>query len=540
MAEISMIICFLAELLMASASIDYSVQCESTQDVHTVRVIQGEALRLPCSNLECSEETNNSLIFWFKNGSNGIQPITTGETERVHAHGPVLYFLPLSLNDTGVYITKWWYNGSNCDEFENKIEVYEKFHTDQLYGNYSEQTSIVTLYCPVCKENERNFTWYKDFRLMPDKSDHRLQIFLPPEDRIGTEQNGIYTCVCVWEHHGHIYNSSGSYQLQRKELTRNFAPTFQYPLNNCVEFVNLGGQLELNCLVFFGININDVPSVYWMRNNSRLNSNYSKNKDGIKSSFKITQVSETDLQSNYCCIAMSAQKWEFVCISLSTRESLTPVVVMFSCMLLFLLLAAAILKWFTVDLVLCFRSFGIMQSKRNDGKVYDAYVIYQKDNLDEKTERKVAHFVNKVLPAVLENTCGFKLYIQGRDDLPGEDCSELTETSMQLSRRLIAVLPLGLSRHHRVTTSLCYDWHVGLHQVVVEQEMKAILIQLGDMDDFSHLPMGLQHLLQKTPPLRWDEGSGQALCPTSRFWKQVRYMMPVPPDSRSRGVASPR
>lgn len=122
----------------------------------------------------------------------------------------------------------------------------------------------------------------KDFRLMPDKSDHRLQIFLPPEDRIGTEQNGIYTCVCVWEHHGHIYNSSGSYQLQRKgcllwesvsciclsslysrsavfieefdfltfyliynlnlfaELTRHFAPTFQYPLNNCVEFVDLG------------------------------------------------------------------------------------------------------------------------------------------------------------------------------------------------------------------------------------------------------------------------------------------------------------
>lgn len=55
-----------------------------------------------------------------------------------------------------------------------------------------------------------------------------------------------------------------------------------------------------------------------------------------------------------------------------------------------------------------------------DSKLYDAYVIYQKDNMEEKTGRKVAHFVNKVLPAVLENSCGFKLYIHGRDDLPGE------------------------------------------------------------------------------------------------------------------------
>lgn len=107
---------------------------------------------------------------------------------------------------------------------------------------------------------------------------------------------------------------------------------------------------------------------------------------------------------------------------------------------------------------------------------------------------------------------------------------------MQLSRRLIVVLPPGILQHQEVTGLLCYDWHVGLHQALVEQELRVILIQLGDMKNYSHLPLGLQHLLQKTPPLRWDEGSGQATCPTSKFWKQVRYMMPVPPDSRSRGV----
>lgn len=67
-----------------------------------------------------------------------------------------------------------------------------------------------------------------------------------------------------------------------------------------------------------------------------------------------------------------------------------------------------------------------------DGKVYDAYVIFQKDNLDEITGRKVAYFVNKVLPAVLENACGFKLYIQGRDDLPGEGAVQLYYPYLQL------------------------------------------------------------------------------------------------------------
>lgn len=60
-----------------------------------------------------------------------------------------------------------------------------------------------------------------------------------------------------------------------------------------------------------------------------------------------------------------------------------------------------------------------------DGKVYDAYVIYQKDNVDEITGSKADYFVNKILPAVLEKDCGFKLYIDGRDDLPGEGAVEL-------------------------------------------------------------------------------------------------------------------
>lgn len=52
--------------------------------------------------------------------------------------------------------------------------------------------------------------------------------------------------------------------------------------------------------------------------------------------------------------------------------------------------------------------------------MYDAYVIYQRNNLDEATEKTLSEFVNGALPTVLEKYYNYKLYIPARDDLPGE------------------------------------------------------------------------------------------------------------------------
>lgn len=113
----------------------------------------------------------------------------------------------------------------------------------------------------------------------------------------------------------------------------------------------------------------------------------------------------------------------------------------------------------------------------SDLKAYDAYVAYQMQHLDKVSEDTLSCFITKVLPSVLEDKCGYRLFIHGRDDIPGEGqavflfnlqaCSclrlkvlfslnsfimlvkfpidrlELVEECMQQSKRLIVILTPG-------------------------------------------------------------------------------------------------
>ncbi|KAK9968970.1 hypothetical protein ABG768_027187 [Culter alburnus] len=521
MRMLQMILLLTESVLISSYQLNSTVECERPDKKKTVRVLAGESLYLPCPNDDCHIETENTSYEWFKyiQRTEQVEQIGTEESERIHYHLSELYILWLTLNDTGRYITRWWYEEDKCDEYETDVVVYEEFNTDLLdYTPEEEKPSKI--YCPVCEYQQATFIWYKNFSLIPNQESAGYLLLR----NSSKESAGIYTCVCTWEHNGIKHNRSGFRELIIRDMSSS-TPTFQLPINNSIVITDVGTELILQCSVFFGRTVCDECSVQWERNKTRIDAvngykQETRKQGGIMESFlTITKVSELDLGSEYRCRAEDSYEYFYVSIILKRKESMIPVILACVCTFLLVLVLSGIVKWFSLDLVLFLREIIAKLNRTEDGKLYDAYVIYQR-NLEEKTDKTVSDFVNGSLLTVLESYCGFKLFIHGRDDLPGEDCMDLTESKIQLSRRLIIILTPETS----TTSSAAYDLELGLHQALVQGETGVILIQLGKMQDYTHLPLGLQHLLCKNSPLLWRDGE---TSPNSRFWKRVRYRMPV-------------
>uniref|UniRef100_A0A8C8GUV7 TIR domain-containing protein n=1 Tax=Oncorhynchus tshawytscha TaxID=74940 RepID=A0A8C8GUV7_ONCTS len=506
-------------------------------DKYETTVTEGEALSLP-AYYDLSELVWASVteFTWYRNRT---QELPSSEEERVHHHGPVLFFLPLLINDSDQYYTYWRNAAGTCLIFVTEVIVVkaQPFDHSVLFNDISESADNIAIPCPdpvekLCQDGKEDLAWYKNFSLIPNESERNLWVYgASKADEV------IYTCVCTWEHNGTVLKTSASRRLKIQAPSASHPPQINLPTNGSTETTDLYTTKKLRCEAFCGQNIEDNCHVWWEINGVKVHT--------CTHTHTWIHVSSMDLQSKFTCVAMNDQKWNYVVVTLKLRGFMF----MGLCvvLLLFFLLAAVAVKVFDINLALLFREVFKCCGRSEDGKVYDAYVVYQMDGVDKEREEKVYHFVSSVLPTVLEQKCGFRLFIHGRDDLPGEDRLELVEACMQLSRRLIVILTPSSSTlsgsggqgscgyMSLLTTAEDYECQVGLYQALVHSEMNVILIQLGDMGEggYTHLAPGLQHLVRKSAPLIWQEGRRGSTQPNSNFWKRVRYMMPWPRHSTS-------
>lgn len=320
------------------------------------------------------------------------------------------------------------------------------------------------------------------------------------------------------------------------------------------QYADKGASIKLNCTVYCGVNAKRDCKATWFINKKSVNQ-----MDGYNESTKleieqlskntfstailtIRKVSAEDFHHEFMCHGSGFYTTKTTTLTLKQRESIIPLIFLGVCVLLFGAFAAVLVKYFSIDLALLFRPYFPPRRQNKDMKIYDAYVVYQTESLDKEKEDKLFNFVNKTLPSVLEDKCGYRLFIQGRDDIPGEDRVVQVESCIKQSRRLMVILTPGsgsevvnIPTSDQTSVIGGFDWQVGLHHALVQREMSVILIQLGKTgpEGYTHLPPGLQHLIRKGAPIRWPEGSQKATQWNSRFWKRVRYLMPARPARKS-------
>lgn len=70
-----------------------------------------------------------------------------------------------------------------------------------------------------------------------------------------------------------------------------------------------------------------------------------------------------------------------------------------------------------------------------------------------------------------------------------------------------------------------YELMTGLHQVLVERQIKPILIEFKPINNIKSFPESLQLLLKSKRTVKWRGNKSE--FKHSYFWKKLRYLMPA-------------
>uniref|UniRef100_A0A3B3CIH4 Uncharacterized protein n=1 Tax=Oryzias melastigma TaxID=30732 RepID=A0A3B3CIH4_ORYME len=202
--------------------------------------------------------------------------------------------------------------------------------------------------------------------------------------------------------------------------------------------------------------------------------------------------------------------------------------------------------FFKVDLVLGYRTLTAHFYKKviSDGKLYDAYVSFLQPKSPSVAEE--AEFALQILPEELERQQGYSLYIRGRDDCPGEAIHDAITATLRQSRRLIIILSSEGTSHDlscqcENQKQLLYEQTLGLHDALMMNDPKVILVEMDGPVDYRLLPESLQYIKRQQGALKWRKvfmrkNSLSSWLSNRHFWKNLRYHMPSVPARRHRTV----
>ncbi|NXC15079.1 ILRL1 protein, partial [Corythaeola cristata] len=474
--------------------------------------MEGEALVIKCPRWSSSVK-----VTWYHTDTNEIIPAEE-EGSRIFSFKRFLWFLPTSREDSGNYTCVTHFSNNRTKPFNMSVQVHPYkqgvcFPSQIRYPNDTGRGKIV---CPTI-DNYNNATiiqWYKDCKPLHGERYFKGEkyIFINNPRK---EDDGYYTCQFIYTHKGNVFNVSA---------TR--------------IFISKGAALSLKCQARLGIKKQPMAVVTWDVDNipvkyldfSRFHekTHFFERHEQVyyrETTLHITEIKKEDLQANFTCVAVNEMHNTRATVTLQLNApceaGLPSIFLIIGSLVLLVAIAVLVILYqsFRVDIVLLYREIFQPYSVKDDGKIYDAYVIYPRNHNNEANF--VEYFVYQIMPDILENKCGYKLCIYGRDIYPGEAVVDDIHSFIDKSRRLIIILS-----QNYISDRAIYELESGLHKALVERKTKIILIEYMPISDYNFLPESLS-LLPSKRVVKWNKD--KSLPVNSRFWKNLRYLMPAKP-----------
>ncbi|KFO30563.1 Interleukin-1 receptor-like 2 [Fukomys damarensis] len=463
-------------------------------------------------------------VTWYKVPSNIA--LSRNIRWRIHQEHTWILILPLSLEDSGIYqcVIK---NTKSCYTIHVNLTVIKNYSCTSsrsslpsLLNEYSQILNFGnsgSLRCHVHFPDScllDSIKWYKDCKEItrdPQKFvslDMKLFVY-----NVSAEDGGKYTCTAILKHQGH--------------------PGIQYMVLNSIA-VSISSMLIVNC------NITDTKENTnlrcWKVNDTVVDSYYNDSKriqEGIETNVSFPEHIFYTVNITFLEVKMEDYGLPFTChagvsaayimLRLPAPDFQEYLIGGFVALAVVVISVLGVYRFFKVDIVLWYRSAFHSAETREDGKLYDAYVLYPKPERDNQCH-KADMLVLKFLPEVLERQCGYKLFIFGRDEFPGQAVANVIDENIKLCRRLIVILTPVSSCSLLKNLS---EEQIAVYNALIQDGMKVILIELERMEDYSTMPESIQYIQQKHGALRWcGDSAEQSQCAKTKFWKRVRYHMP--------------